>query len=812
MKISHNWLKELLPHSFTTEEITEKLTDIGLEVEGLHIAESVRGGLKGVVIGQVMTRDQHPNADRLSLTTVDVGADAPLSIVCGAPNVAAGQKVLVATVGTELYDKAGKAFIIKEAKVRGELSQGMICAEDELGLGASHEGIMVLPDDAPVGTLASEYFNIVSDEIIEIGLTPNRADANSHFGTARDLWAALHLHDNYNEDLKPVKILDTEGLPAPDFKVTLENQQACKRYTGILIEDVQVGESPAWLKTRLEAIGQRPVNNIVDITNYVMFELGQPLHAFDADKIERRHIKVRNLPQGTPFVTLDGTEIKLDHDDLIICDGADRPLCIAGVYGGLDSGVSSTTRNIFLESAWFAPASVRRTSFRHNLRTESASHFEKGTDPQQCAEALLRAALLIVENAGGRVSTRFTDNFPEPEPPAVVEISLDRVRTLIGKDLGDGDIRNTLSALKMGIEIKDTDKWLITVPSHKTDVHRQADIIEEIVRIYGLNNIEEAGRFSFSMPESTGNEGTEARQAALQYLADAGYSEAMGLSIINSVQWAKITGDASFEGVRINNTSNVQLDLMRPDPLCTAIETVAYNQSRQQTDIRMYEYGHTYNKVAGDYKEEAFISLFGTGSLWDESWLAGKRTALDPYYFKTSVQHLLKRLGIVKYQERPAADPRFDDALELALGPRVLAIIGSVKRSMLKKAGIKGTMSFAHIYWDQVISALNQKPIVFREFSRFPVVRRDLAAVVPDSVSYDTIRSLVQKTGSPYLSNIKLFDIYTNEEQLGTNKSSLSLALYFTNHEKTFDEKTIDDIMNKVMKVLEEKVDAIIRK
>ena len=812
MKISHNWLKEILPHEFSTEEISERLTDVGLEVEGVHIVESIKGGLKGVVIGHILTKSQHPNADRLSLTTVDVGGQSPLSIVCGAPNVAAGQKVLVATIGTVLYDSEGKSFTIKESKVRGELSQGMICAEDELGLGESHEGIMILPVDAEIGMPASEFFQITSDEVIEIGLTPNRADANSHYGTARDLWAALHLHNGYQSPLQPIRLLDTQSLKPSDFNISIENTQSCKRYTGILLRNIQVMPSPEWLIKRLEAIGQRPVNNIVDITNYVMFELGQPLHAFDADKIVGNHIKVKNVATDTPFITLDNKEIKLSADDLMICDGNNQPLCIAGVYGGLGSGVTSETKNIFLESAWFSPTSIRRSSLRHNLRTESALHFEKGTDPNQCLDGLLRAAWLISQYGGTVDTFAPIDQYPGKVPPAKVNISLSKVREHIGKNLSHEEIRKTLNALMMKIEEIDADNWSVTVPTYKTDVTRQADIIEEIVRIYGLNNIEETGKFAFSMPEKVRNEVAEARQSGLQYLADAGYSEAMGLSIINSAQWAKVTGNNDFDGVRINNTSNVQLDLMRPDPLSTALEIVLYNQSRQQHSFKMFEYGTVYNKSNGIYIENNFISLFGIGSRWDESWLASSKENIDPFYLKTTVIHLFNRLGIMKYQEKQSDDIRFSDAIELTLGPKILAKIGYIQKTILKRAGIKGDMPFAHIYWDEVTSILNQKPITFKEFSKFPVVRRDLAVVIENHVLFDQIKSWIQKSASPYVSAIKLFDVYTDDSQLGEGKSSLSIAIYFINQEKTFDDKTIDGLMQKIMTTLQEKVNAIIRK
>ncbi|MGB4906885.1 MAG: phenylalanine--tRNA ligase subunit beta [Saprospiraceae bacterium] len=814
MKISHNWLKELMPHNFTTEIISETLTDIGLEVEGVNIVESIKGGLKGVIIGQVMTCEKHPNADKLSLTTVNIGGHTNLSIVCGAPNVATGQKVLVATVGTELYDEKGDAFTIKEAKVRGELSQGMICAEDELGLGKSHEGIMILPEDSVVGTKASDYFNIDSDEVFEIGLTPNRADANSHFGTARDLWAALNIHKGYDTSLARPKILSIEGKVASPFKVTIENTESCKRYTGIVLENVRVQDSPDWLKIRLESIGQRPVNNIVDITNYVMFELGQPLHAFDADKIDGQHLKIKNLPQGTEFTALDGSVKSLDKDDLIICDGTDRPLCIAGVYGGLDSGVSQDTTNIFLESAYFSPTPVRKTSFRHNLRTESAAHFEKGTDQHQCLEALLRAALMITEISGAHSNSQYIDNFPNPLPLAVAEIHTEKVRSLIGKSIPNGEIQLILESLSMIIDKVDENKWNITIPSYKTDVHRQADIIEEIVRIYGLNNIESAKKFSFSMPEQLANDSMTSRQIAMQYLADSGYSEAMGLSIINSTQWSKITKNENFEGVRINNTSNVQLDLMRPEALATALEVVAHNQSRQQNDIRMYEYGRSYNVTdQKEYKEDEYISIFGTGSLWDESWAIKTKDSFDSFYLKTTILNLLKRLNVTKFQEKKlTGDPRFEDAIELTMGPRRIAVLGEVSKSWLKASGIKGNMTFGQVYWENVIEMINNKPIKFKEFSKFPVVRRDLAVIVGAEVTYESIRLLANKTLSNYLTNMKLFDIYSNEEQLGKGKRSMSIAFYFTNSVKTFEEKEIEDMMKKLIETLESKVDAFIRK
>lgn len=813
MKISHNWLKELLPHDLPTSKIETYLTEIGLEVEGITLEESIKGGLKGVVTGEVLTCAKHPNADKLSVTTVNIGSGDTLHIVCGAPNVAAGQKVLVATIGTVLYTESGESWKIKEAKVRGELSQGMICSEDELGLGTSHDGIMVLPADTVPGKPAAEYFNITSDEIIEIGLTPNRADANSHYGVARDLWAALHIHEGYKQALALPEILEDVLQGDSTFQVRIENTEACPHYTGIVIRGIRVGDSPEWLRNRLLSIGQRPLNNIIDITNYVMFELGQPLHAFDADKISGQEIVVKNLPAETPFITLDGNTVKLHQDDLIICDGNSRPMCIAGVYGGKDSGVTAETVNLFLESAYFDPASVRRTSFRHNLRTESASHYEKGTDPNQCLDSLLRAAYLITQIAGGQADSSAIDVYPQPIPPANVVVRPERIRTLIGKDISDKEIIAILEALEMEVKLLDS-HWEVRVSSHKTDVTREADIIEEVVRIYGLNRIEPAARINYAIGEDGYRHEQDSRNIAMQYLSDTGYSEAMGLSIINGKNWQKISGFDPANGVRINNTSNTHLDLLRPDPLATVLEIVQHNQSHQQPDLRMFELGKIYYKEPDKgYIEETYLSIFATGRMWPESWKAPSTNAVDGLDLKDSVLNLLYRLQVTGIREVAGKDdPRFANALEIHARGKRIAILGNVATGLLKNAGIKGAMQFAHIYWDHLTASIRTNPPTFKEYSRFPVVRRDLALVLDKTIPYEEVRILGQKAAGEVLSKMVLFDVYTNEEQLGKEKHSISLGFYFTNRTKTFDETEIEAIMNKLIQTFETKLNGVIRK
>lgn len=815
MKLSHNWLREYIPHQFSTEKIESWLTEIGLEVEGLEPYESIRGGLKDIVTGQVLTCVKHPNADRLSLTTVDIGNDTILQIVCGAPNVAVGQKVLVAKVGAMIYPSAGEPFEIREAKVRGEKSTGMICAEDELGLGESHAGIIVLPEDTAVGLPATELFDIYSDEIIEIGLTPNRSDANSHFGTARDLWAALHIHEGYEKPLVLPEMLDPDSLPEQgDFLVELRAPELCTRYTGIEISNVTIQESPQWLKNKLRAIGQKPINNVVDITNYVMFELGQPLHAFDADKIPDKKIIIDVAKNATEFIGLDGVTRKLTADDLVIAGGQGVPMCIAGVYGAASFGVSDDTTTIFLESACFQPAAIRRTSLRHNLRTESASHFEKGTDPNMCAGVLMRAAWLIRELAGGTINSGMYDVYPVPVPKAKVQISPERINKLLGADIAPARMKAILDALQMEVVETNETLWNVTVPGYKTDVLREADIAEEIGRIYGLNNIAPGESFHFAVGARQQLNKTGLREQLLRFLADNGYNEVMGLSIIDSRWWEKVSNFDRKKAVIINNTSNIHLDLMRPDALASAMEIVSYNLARQQNSLRMFEFGRTYSSVGDEVQEREFISLFATGKLYKESWQLPSGIENSFFTLKGMVLQALFALGIRDIRGKMVeSDSRFSGQYDLTVADMTLAIVVKVDKAICDRADIDQDLYFAQIDWQAVLQYLSTlETVPYREFSRFPLARRDLALVATEETTFDQISNLIfSNVGAPLI-DIHLFDEYRHPEHVGTGRKSYAISLTLANREKTWSDSELDHIMSGAINKLKSDLGVEIRK
>ena len=815
MKISHDWLRDYLPHTFPITTIERWLTEIGLEVEGIHTTESIKGGLKGVVTGQVLTCVRHPNADRLSLTTVDIGGQEPSQIVCGASNVAVGQKVLVATPGTMIYPAEGDSFEIKTAKVRGELSAGMICAEDELGLGDSHDGILVLPNDTPVGISASELYKIVQDEIIEIGLTPNRADANSHFGTARDLWAALHIHEGLQIPLNQPLILDKSALPSEgEMNIHLQATDKCQRYMGLEITGVTVAESPEWLKKRLQSIGQKPINNIVDVTNFVMFELGQPLHAFDREAIPGNDILVCNAQIDKDFIGLDGVSRKLVADDLVIATAGEEPMCLAGVYGAEGYGVKSTTQAIFLESACFQSASVRRTSLRHNLRTESAAHFERGVDPGMCPEVLLRAAHLILEVAGGQVSSRLYDVYPQPTPERLISISPERVNRLLGKVIPSDQMLEILQALSMGVVQLSQQEWQVTVPGYKIDVLREADLVEEIVRIYGLNNIEASESFQYALNQARKLDDHTLRNQAMDFLVANGFHEIMGLSIINADEWTKISGFDSKIGVRINNTSNLQLDLLRPEALSTALEVIRYNVSRQQTSLRMFEFGRTYKSHSGEYIETPFLSFFISGDYWKESWQNGATRKSDIYLLKSLCNNLLHQLGIFDLTEiLDETEENYVSCVHISAGGKNVAIIGEIKTGLLSRADIKHPVYFAQLRWETVLALLEAQEIKqFEEFSRFPMVRRDLALMMDEGISYTEVASLIRSELGSSLSELNLFDEFRNEELLSKRKKSYAISMMMVNRDKTWAEKDLDVLISKVINKLKVKYGIEIRK
>ena len=813
MKTSLNWIKDYLKIDLPPAKISEILTDIGLEVEGEEQVESIKGGLEGIVVGFVTACAQHPNADRLSLTKVNIGAAQDLQIVCGAPNVAKGQKVLVATVGTTLYDKEGKGFKIKKGKIRGEVSEGMICAEDELGLGESHDGIMVLPDDVKEGTLAKDYYNIETDTVYEIGLTPNRSDATCHMGVAKDLAAALKI--NYQHDGK-VNLPSVDDFKVDNnelaIEVLVENTEACPRYTGISIQGVKIKESPDWLKNKLKAIGVRPINNIVDITNFVLHELGQPLHAFDLDKITNRKIIVKNLPEGTKFLSLDEVERSLSAEDLMICDGASNPMCIGGVFGGLHSGVTDSTKNIFLESAHFSAKWIRRSSTRHQLRTDAAKVFEKGSDPNNTLYALKRAAILIKELAGGTIASEIIDVYPNVIEAKKIPILYQRINRLIGVDIPKEKVKEILQAMEMTLSNETDEGLTVAVPTNKTDVLREVDIIEEVLRIYGLNEVPVSNQLRTNIALRPKPDPQEVKNKIGDLLSANGFYEMMAVSLSKSNYYKDILPKPESALVFINNTSNRDLDVMRPDMLFSGLEAVLYNQNRKQNNIRLYEFGRSYHREEEAYKEPQHLSIFLSGQKTEETWHLAKTNAVSFYSLKSVVKNILDRLGISTYQEVVFQDEVFSFGMKYQRGPQVLVHFGKVSKTILKKMDIKQAVFYADINWDAILKAIKKNKIQFKELSKYPTVRRDLALVIENNINFAQISAIAKKQGKQLLKEINLFDIYENEAQLGAGKKSYAVSFIFENPHKTLEDKEVDKIMKKLIYIYENDLGAIIRR
>ncbi len=821
MTISSNWLKDYIDLDLSPAALSDLLTSLGLEVEGMEAKESVKGGLEGVFVGFVRECRKHPNADKLSLTLVDIGTDAPLQIVCGAPNVAAGQKVLVATVGTTLYPVDGSTLTLKKGKIRGEVSEGMICAEDELGLGEDHSGILVLPAETPVGMPAREYFRLEKDIIYEIGLTPNRSDATCHLGVARDLAAALSVQFHRPT---PVRLPSVDRFQALrhslPVEVRVEDPVACPRYAGVSIEGVQVGDSPDWLKHRLLSIGVRPINNIVDVTNFILHELGQPLHAFDLDKVAGRRVVVKTLPAGTPFRTLDGRERTLSDQDLMICDGDGQGMCIAGVFGGAHSGVTAQTTDIFLESAHFNAGSVRRTSTRHDLRTDAARVFEKGSDPNACDYALRRAALLITDIAGGTIASDVVDIYPRPIPPARITLTYAYVRNLIGVDIPTNHIQDILRALEMTIADDDGSTFTVVVPTNKSDVTRPADIVEEILRVYGLDNVPVSGQLRSSMVRGTYPGQEQLRQTAGGYLAANGFHEIMSLSLSQSVYYREIWPMPETALVFVHNTSNVQLDIMRPQMLFSGLEAIANNQNRQQTDLKLFEFGKTYHpatdpeaKGTDRFREPGHLSLFLCGKRWPESWRQPQRQEADIFTLKSFVANILYRLGYHPYQESPRPEhPALDNALIFHRGNQVMATLGRVKPAICKAMGIRTAVHFADIDWDQLSAAAGKQSVSLSEPNKFPSMRRDLALVIGKSVTFADIVAIAKKTEKKLLKDINLFDVFEDESKLGAGKKSYAVSFHFEDPARTLQDESVDKVMNALISAFEDKLQAVIRR
>ncbi len=816
MKISLNWLKDYLDIPLDADKTSELLTDIGLEVEGMEAIESIKGGLEGVVIGHVLECGQHPNADRLSLTKVDVGREKPLQIVCGAPNVAQGQKVVVATVGATLYNQAGESLKIKKGKIRGEASEGMICAEDELGLGSSHDGIIVLPEETAAGTAARDYFKVENDVIYEIGLTPNRSDATSHIGVARDLAAALKINHNHSGQVNWPSVdhfaVDNKELA---ISVEVENTEACPRYSGISIRGVKVGESPDWLKKRLNAIGVRPINNIVDTTNFVLHELGQPLHAFDADKIAGGKVLIKTLPEGSSFRSLDEHDRKLSSEDLMICDGNSKGMCIAGVFGGINSGVTESTSNIFLESAHFNARWVRRSSTRHLLRTDAAMCYEKGSDPNITVYALKRAALLFKELAGGEIASELIDIYPQPIQRAEVAISYKNVNRLIGVEIPAAKVKEILEALELEVLEESAEGLRLAVPTSKADVLREADVIEEVLRIYGLNNVPVSNKISSTIGPDLAAPRRKAMQETSGLLTGNGFHEMMSVSLTQSRYFKEILPVAEEELVYVANTSNVHLDVLRPLVLFGGLEAIVRNQNRRNADLRLYEWGKSYRQREEDYEEISHLALFISGRRWAESWLGKEEEEVSFYTLKATVGNIVRRLGLSGYQESAvsaAEDARWAYGTKFHRGPMELVTFGKLSSGLLRKMEIKKSVYFADFNWDNVLKATHKHKIDFVELTKFPSIRRDLAIVIDNSINFSDIADIAKKTGKKILKNINLFDVYENEQQLGKNKKSYAVSFIFEDPSKTLKDKEVDKIMNQLIQSYEGKLGALIRR
>ncbi|QDH77529.1 phenylalanine--tRNA ligase subunit beta [Echinicola soli] len=803
MKISVNRLKDYIPFEESTEKIAELLTQSGLEVEGVERFESIAGGLRGVVIGEVLTCEAHPNADRLKKTTVDLGGEV-VPIVCGAPNVAQGQKVVVATVGAELSIPDGGTFVIKKAKIRGEVSQGMICAEDELGLGQGHDGIMVLDTDLPNGTPAGKYFDVTATDVVEIGLTPNRADAASHLGVARDLKALL------NRDLKMPDVSDfkVDNTSRP-VEVVVEDSADCPRYAGLTISNIKVGPSPAWLQDYLKALGLEPINSIVDVTNFILHDLGQPLHAFDLDKVKGDKIIVKKLPNGTRFTTLDEKERKLTGEELMICD-ADGGLCIAGVFGGLGSGVSDGTTSIFLESAYFSPDVIRRGSLVHGLKTDASFRFERGTDPNMPVFALKRAALLIKEIAGGEITSEVEDLYPDPIADFEVKVKYAHIDRLIGKHIPKETVHGILESLEINVSEPHEEGFVAIVKPYRVDVTREADIIEEVLRVYGFENVMLSDTYqSGFLAEHPAKDTNKLQYRVSELLTGMGYFEIMTNSLTKPGYAAKSGFLNTEENVEIFNKLSEDLGVMRQSLLFTGLEVLAHNINRRQTDLKFFEFGTAYFKEQEGYREEKHLSVFLTGNKSAETWLEPTRQVSFPDLY-TVVERLFDKLNVRMPEVEIIHDSPFDYALKLKIGEKEIGKVGQLSSKITKLAEVKQEVLFAELRWDYLLKKTNGLK-QYAEISKFPEVRRDLSLVIDKSVSFDAVRKVAEKAGGKLLKHIGVFDVYQGDK-IEAGKKAYALSFYLQDDTKTLTEKIIDQSMNRLMKSFEKEIGALIRK
>ena len=836
MNISYNWLKDYLDFSLSPAETAEVLTSIGLETGSVEEIETIRGGMKGLFVGKVLTCEAITGSDHLSVTTVDIGSGEPQQMVCGAPNVAAGQKVIVATVGTKLYS-GDETFTIKKSKIRGVESNGMICAEDEIGIGTDHTGIIVLPSETKIGTPASEYYRLTSDYVLEVDITPNRIDAASHYGVARDLAAFLMINKTEPDSSIFLKTPSVDAFHIDDNSsavvVEVENTEACPRYSGLTIKNITVKESPDWLKKRLETIGVRPINNVVDVTNYVLHETGHPLHAFDLKEIVDNKIIVRTLPEGSPFVTLDGVDRKLSAGDLMICNQTGG-MCIGGVFGGLQSGVTESTTGIFLESAYFNPQWIRKTARRHGLNTDASFRFERGVDPNNTVYALKRAALLIQEIAGGTFTGGIQDIYPDPVPEALVELSLQKVRNLAGKSIPDETIETILKSLEIRIIGKKNDVLQLAIPTYRVDVTRDVDVIEDILRIYGYNNIETGDVLKSNLSYQTPTDVSYKLQNLIsEQLTGYGFSEVINNSLTSSAYYESLTVFPIRHCVRLKNPLSAELDVMRQTLLFGGLENIEFNRNHKKPDLHLYEFGNVYSYASSCYcgnpqsppqyeqnendslsgiNEEFHLALWLTGNCNANSWIRpAEKTSV--YELKAHVENILLRLGrpVKKIQYTPFEDEIFSSALSIANhSGKTIGVLGILQKALCKKFDISTDVYYADLNWNGWMNEHQKTAVTYSEIPKFPAVRRDLALLIDQNVSFAEIEKIAYRTDNKFLKEIHLFDVYEGEN-LPEGKKSYAVSFTLQDDEKTLNDKQIESIMSKIQKNLEEKLNAKLR-
>ena len=816
MNISYKWLKDYVDFDLTPQQVCDALTSTGLEVDALEEVQSIRGGLKGLYVGKVLTCEAHPNSDHLHVTTVDLGKGEPSQIVCGAPNVAAGQKVIVADLGCVLYD-GDKEFLIKKSKLRGVDSCGMICAEDEIGIGSDHAGIIVLPEDAVVGTPAAEYYHLESDWLIEVDITANRADGLSHWGVARDLYAWLKSNGYETKMHRPDESafsVDNNDLP---IDVVIENSEACRRYACVSITDCEVKESPEWLKTRLTTVGLRPINNIVDITNYIMFAYGQPLHCFDADMVTGHKIVVKTMPDGTPFQTLDGVEHKLSDRDLAICNTEDA-MCIAGVFGGKGSGTYETTKNVVLESAYFHPTWIRKSARRHGLSTDASFRFERGIDPNGVIYALKQAAIMCRELAGGKVSMEIRDEYPSPIENAKVELDFNYVKTLIGKDIPHQTIKDICTSLEMKILSETAEAMTIEVPAYRVDVQRPCDVVEDILRIYGYNNVEIPTQLKGSLVIK-GEEDRKHKLANLvsEQMVGEGFNEILN----NSLTKAAYYGDDQDKLVKIMNPLSSDLNVMRQTLLYGGLESIAHNANRKNQNLRFFEFGNVYyfdpEKKNDDdpmqaYKEQNHLALWVTGKRVEGSW-AHKDEDSSIYELRAYVENVLRRIGLKPGMtvRKKSENPVFSAGITIEnRGGKVLCEMGVLTKKLQKQFGIDNTVYYAEMNWTQLMKATKKNEVTFTEVPRFPAVSRDLALLVDNSVEFAQIEQIARQSEKKLLKKVELFDVYEGDK-LPAGKKSYAVNFILQDEEKTMGDKQIDAIMQKLIANIKKQLNAELR-